>query len=243
LNEKKIEETGMHIKQVIAALGVIFISWGAHASVIVRNFDFEGTGTVADRDGWSFVRPEAGTPGQANASTGEGVLQAQSRLSGADKMQFVVKNLAVAPAPAAGQTWDTIEFRLRQLEDNGSGAPGTPLATVDTTSTLLYLNDYGVAANNLSFGSLDSSAYYSSTTADANGWVTYTVDLGQYLTNNAMTLDGNMPRIRIDPLAKATTGRWGEVDYVTVTSIPEPATLGLIAGAGIGILFLRRLHL
>jgi hypothetical protein len=78
----------------------------------------------------------------------------------------------------------------------------------------------------------EASAYYS---FDGLAWTAIT-------ENNSMDLTGSVYRVRMlydtDDMAASD---YLDVDYLTVThTIPEPATLGLLAVMGGGALFIRR---
>jgi len=85
----------------------------------------------------------------------------------------------------------------------------------------------------------------STTPAIANTYTSLgTASLSLNYDNTAATV-GNWVALRIErtdvadaPLAKWNSTAW--IDDVTVTAIPEPATLGMVALFGGGILFIRR---
>lgn len=190
-------------------------------------------------DGWSRSA-EFTTFQQATASTGEGVLQARN-----DTVATAIDpKLFVNPGTLsldAGQSWDTIEFRMRPLEDD-AGTPGTPQAFT-VSGTLLSATVVGVGFQNfqgLGSGSAATSAFWSQTT-EADGWNTFVFNLGDYMDANS--IDKTTAQInasRFDPIRNAGgVDKWVEIDYFKFTAVPEPSASLLVLGS-LGFLALRR---
>lgn len=219
------------LRVVVAAI----LSAQFAAGVTVVNEDTFTTTT----EGWT-QNGDFTTFKQATASTGEGVLQVRNGTAGSANDPKLFVNPGTLSLPT-GQSWDAIEFRMRQLVDDG-GSPGAPQSFV-VSGTLLSATVVGEGFQ--SFQGIGSgnaaTAPFWSQVAEADGWYTFTFDLGGYMDANS--IDKTTAQIsdsRFDPIGNASgLGKWVEVDYLQFTSVPEPGSSVLLLGA-LGLLALRR---
>ncbi len=190
------------------------------AQIAVRDYNFS---TPGDAEGWTAIKYEAGALGQAVASSGEGALQVRMLSSGSpgdvDMQLFANPGTAALPI---GSTWESVKFRVRQLHDDGTGAPGTP-QIFNLAGTIMLFTLGGSGRNVGGF----NAPHWSATTQDADGWIEYSFDLAQYIANNSLT-HTNITSVRLDVIGdQVNYGKWAQVDYfrllATVPRSTEPA--------------------
>ena len=189
---------------------------------VYKEYSFE---TPSDTENWGANNVESNTFSQAFASGGEGVLQVRQSTNGFEDVQFY--NNTDAQTIGSKRNWDTFEFRIRQLKDDGADAPGVPRSFV-FTGTILYLPGYDGAARNL--GQIGETEYWWRYPADTNGWTVFTFDFAQYIADNGISPNADITNIRLDPIGSLakTAGDWAQVDYFKITATPQPPPAGTL---------------
>ena len=183
---------------------------------VFAEYTFETAGVT---DGWSVNNPEAGTFAQAAASSGEGVLQVRQQTNGTEDVQLYANPGTLSIG--SKRSWDTFEFRIRQLKDDGTGQPGAP-RSFHSGGTILLITGYNGGAIN--FSAIGNSPYWWRQPADTNGWSVFTFDFAQYLSDNGLSENADFTQIRLDPSGSSTltVGDWSQIDYFRLTATPQP---------------------
>lgn len=131
--------------------------------------------------------------------------------------------------PSVGETWSTVEFRVRETEDLASGGG------------VVAFNNIGivVAVSGTGAGTFPNSA---TAVASGDGFYTVTQDISSFGS-------GAITTFRVDPIGGAssnsnsqTADNVFEVDYIRISDtsvIPEPSSWSLFA-LGTGLVALRR---
>lgn len=126
-----------------------------------------------------------------------------------------------ALSPAAGQTFDSLEFRVRETTGAGVVVPA-----FDQGGLIFIANGAIIVApggTTPDFAAVASGEGFFTVTADISA-------LGSDPINN----------IRLDPIGgPGTAGNTFEVDFIRINTIPEPGSLALL-GLGGAILLRRR---
>jgi hypothetical protein len=201
----------------------IFSLVSAASAAIVAAYEFN---TDTDQEGW-VAPPSLNTSGLT--ATG-GFL---SGVASSNDPQLV--NNTASITIGSGQTWDRIEFRVRE---NQNEVPVGPLTTFNPTGLIININNAG-GTTPPSVGLLVSSP--ASFTAVDSGDNFYTVTIGiSGFTGSTIS------SLRLDPIGGAasnsnseTNGNAFEVDFIRVHAIPEPSAF-LLGGLGLTALLRRR---
>ncbi|HAV13868.1 MAG TPA: hypothetical protein DCX06_10325 [Opitutae bacterium] len=218
----------MNIPQIfVSSLLIAGLSYSVSAGTVLE-YTFDTTTDGVTQNG------QFQTFGQATASTSEGVLQ--GRLNSSSPFDAQISLNPGTLTLGGGETWDTIEFRIRQLADN-TGTPGAPQA-IDYASTLLSVTLSVGGFQNLG---LFNTTYYTEVT-QADGWSLFTVDLATYLVDNSFAANAEITSSRFDPIGSpAQAGNWVEVDYIAFNSVPEHGTYALLGGLiALGFVAIKR---
>lgn len=113
---------------------------------------------------------------QATNATDEGVLRARnSTVGSANNPETFVNAGTLSIAP--GQSWDAIEFRMKQLRDNG-GFPGSPqgFAVSGALPTATVIGSRCRNFRGLGLGDIESAPFWSQG-KQADGWNALIFDL------------------------------------------------------------------
>lgn len=219
----------MKIKTYLS-LGLLAMTCSATTAATVA-FEFNGTN---DTEGWAGNNVTGLTTQTTTVgSGGEGVLTATSV---GNDVQLNSGSMALA----AGETWQSVEFRFRQLDT--TGAP----ASFRSSGALIILqiaggsSNMGTMVNPLTTtaagtGSMAGDTFGFSIANDgADEWRLATITFAAAPTSAS----SNITNIRFDPVGNSTLWNF-EVDYVRATSVPEPSSTALL-GLAFGGFMLRR---
>lgn len=180
------------------------------SAAVVGNFQFNDDGVF---DGWNANN----TP---NAAVSGGTLNGTA--SGNDPQ------LLLNPAGlTTTDGWDTLEFRVRETQDE---APAGLVSEFNPTGVVVIISTTLSPNNSLSFVSVDSG----------DGFFTVTADISSLGT-------ADITNIRVDPIGGAsgnsnsqTDGNFYEVDFITISEVPEPSSLALIGLGSLAMIRRRR---
>ena len=204
------------MKKIRYAAWLLTVALSAQAG-IYQAWEFNSPG---DEEGWVGNGNISGLTQATDIDSVNGVLTAAD-VTGNDPF-ITISSLGLTPT--AGQTWDTVVIRLRTLNDN-PGAAGVDSEPFVEAGTRFGFNGIGYAP-------LGTSHPLITIETETDDWRIVTIDLSG---NGTTTLNS----IRFDPQGDLATRNF-EIDYMRVNVVPEPATLGLIAGMGGALLFIRR---
>lgn len=208
---------------MLAAAGLSLVVGSSASAVIIGDFQFDVDG---DTQGWVDRGLGSGNPGLTAAG---GFLT--STVTGNDPQLVNGNDLTLG----AGQTWDTVTFRIRETQDGVAPdvGPAGPIG-YDSVGSILSINEgapVSLVAN---------SAGAFSATDSGDGFFTVVVDISSF---TGLTIDS----LRFDPIGGAasnsnsqTAGNTYEIDFIEVAAVPEPASLALIGLGGIAMLGRRR---
>lgn len=181
-------------------------------AAVIASYDFN---TGSDTEGWTSLAV-TGLTTSAGFITGTA--------SGNDPQ--LLKN-AGSLTVGAGQTWDTVVFRVREFDDASGkyiGSEGAP--TFNTTGLIVQVNTTIISSG---FTVIASGDNFHTITTDISGLA------AAEITN-----------IRVDPIGGAfsnsgaeTNGNTFEVDFIRINAVPEPAS-ALLGGLGMLMLLRRR---
>ncbi|MDF7799293.1 PEP-CTERM sorting domain-containing protein [Pontiellaceae bacterium B1224] len=212
------------MKRMVLLLGAVLMSTGlAHANLVV-NGGFEdpanaGTNNDQNPNGWSVFETDLGTnPGRQVRTRSS----SPAPYEGALALQFNAGN-----SDPVGQIWQTVtttagqeygfEMWAATFRDSESN-PGNIM------NLKVELRD-GTGTNGTVLASFDTAGTVTTT------WQQFT---------DTVTASSSALTIHISDITSDTAGNDVDLDNVSLVAIPEPATLGLIAVFGGGILFIRR---
>jgi len=210
----------------IASMSVTMVN-----AAIVETWNFN---TATDTEGWTGNPDLTDPPIQDTSINGvDGVLTISGGAQTNNPQLFYTNNIV----PGAGQaSWEKVVFRVRQLD-----ASGTASQTWDQRGTTMLVNPPG--ATGVSGGQIktDGTANYT-ITAELDNSLLVELDISGSGGLNSLGSD-DIFTIRFDPIGhSANVGHNYELDYVELSAIPEPATLGLVMAFG-GVLLIMRRHL
>lgn len=199
---------------IIAGLALMWLA-PATSAALAAAWEFN---TDANTEGWT-------TPPSLNITgltTTGGVLRGTAS-NNDPQLKLDSINITVG----AGETWDRIEFRVRETQNE---APG---GTVSFNATGL------VAVVNVSSPPLITLATGFTGVSSGNGFFTITLDISSF--GSVAIKD-----LRLDPIGGAisnsnseTNGNTFEVDYIRAYTVPEP-TAALFGALGLITLIRRR---
>ena len=182
-------------KSIVVGVVAVFLSgMAAQANV---NWEFN---TLGDLEGWDI------TPFASN-SLPDGI-EVTNAVSGSEIVLTAPTMLAGDPGvlnlstnSAAGEYWNTLEIRARQLD----GVGGSPVPWDSGAGTVVVLNSAVISYT------VGGSGW--DTTTEANEWIVTTLSLPTVGTNDITYL-------RVDPVPGA--GESFEIDYIRLTTSATP---------------------
>lgn len=206
------------MKKAIAAAALAAMTLSAQAAVVV-NEDFENVPGLAS-SGWTFIN--ASTPGGVTSGWFQGTttyFDAQSGVS----TSFAAANFNNTAAGGTISSW-----LLTPTFDASRGA-----------TVSFYLRAAGEGyADQVNFGFINADGSFNSlplTTVNPvpdSDWTLYTATVGAAAFDTA--------RFAFQYVGTSDTANFVGLDSVTVTDVPEPASLALIAGGLLGLGAMRR---
>jgi hypothetical protein len=226
------------MKKIIMVTVVALIASVSVANIVVTNFEFNGSGTTsAARQKWS-VNLTTDVPDVAGLITGvkaatsiDGsttVLTATSTLGLDYKLYYRGADIAL---PVAATGWDKLEIRIRQLT-NGVPVNFTAAGTIVDGVTGGFMTIAGIPVASGTSGGNPVTV----TTDTVGKWVVVTYDLSAELATAKFKQN-----FRLDPYQGANTNF--EIDYIRLTAIPEPATVGMVGLGALVTLLIRRFRM
>jgi len=202
------------MKKYMIPLTLLLAAYGAQAASFNHEFN-----TPSDVEGWTANNITGLTTQTTTVGAGgEGVLTAAS--VGND----VQLNSGVF-ALGAGETWQSIEFRFRQLGTDGQPASFRPVGALILLQIAGGSANMGALANPLDTTATGGGAMtgdtFGFTIADdgaaVDGWRIATITFA----NAPITASSDITNIRFDPVGNST--QWNfEVDYVRGIALPIP---------------------
>jgi hypothetical protein len=209
------------MKKAFAAIALSAMAMSAHAGLtITENFD-NVYGLTAK--GWSGINTSTGASanGWYQGVTGEGFFGPQASAG------YAAINYTVGDATGTIDNWllspvfdatggATVTFYLRGAADDGY---------FDKVKFGFWLNGTFVNATS---GSISAVA----TTVPTDGWTQYTATLS--------SKTAGMARFGVEYVSDYATANYVGLDSVTITSVPEPASLALLAFGALGLGIARR---
>ncbi len=223
------------MKKILTMCLLASFAVAASADVLtVANADFQGGKDAAlDPTSWVSTDPwgcnyvwdadEAGKP------AGKTVLALMETNNTAIVQQTITDNNPAVFAETYGEWTIGFEYGWRTDTEGGDADILVSLIDLATGDTLasdtltLLVRDPAVYNSYESIGTASLSLNYDNTAATVGNWVALRIERTD---------------VADAPVAKWNSTAW--IDDVTVTAIPEPATLGMVALFGGGILFIRR---
>ena len=209
----------------------VAVAFSTSASIVVRDWQFN---TPGDTEGWTGQSWTVNNLKIATAQGGtESVLTCDNLQNQGDTKIYWPSDTTSLPGGAT--SWDKLTYRIRQIDTDGT----TPQAFDDGgTIALLSPGPFGNVAPIPT--ATDAGATPPVTvTSQADEWLLIEWDISAY------TADFN-GGIRVDPVTGVDDGDPGtniylknfEIDYVTLTAVPEPGVVGLLVLGG--LLLLRK---
>ncbi len=214
----------------LMACGALVASIGQASLVKEWNFN-----TAGDVEGWTLTGSAHANyaPMQATSiDNTTGIMKMTGPLvTGAglqDPQYNYAPDMTLASFGAQYTGWDKIVFRVRHIAVGGAASAawsiGGTTAIINATLPNTATGTYGPG------GAATAITYVE----QADNWLLCTWNISDELA-------ANITNIRLDFLGNAVNiGKNMEVDYIQLYAIPEPATLGMVAAMGAGLLFIRR---
>jgi hypothetical protein len=232
------------MKKIMIAGLVELLAFVSMADIVVKEFDFNTVGSdVAARQDWSANKTTDMTTGNGfvdlqvtNAIQGTETVLTTADIDSADvKLYYRGADIVL---PGGATSWGTMEIRMRQTDmvnPVGFSKTGTLIAyggsgSLFGTSGPLVANFPTTASGTL--GSDPTVPY--TVTSQANEWEVFSFDLSALGTNPIKA------GWRLDPVQNVD-GNF-EIDYIKITAVPEPATIGLLGFGALFAALIRRLR-
>jgi hypothetical protein len=205
---------------------------------IVAELDWDASsgllGVTANGTGFALTTDLTSTTG-IDGSTG---VLTSGDISLDPQLQFGATSLSSVALPAGFVSWDSLEFRFRQISGNPDlTAPidntGVDPVVFDPNGTLLITSVAGVTQGTTA--NAPGSPLTSAEDPEGAGWTIWTFDLSGVASTD------NVGLTRFDPIGN-NPGRNFEVDFVRLNAVavPEPSSLALVGVCGFTMLGRRR---
>ncbi len=195
------------IRTALLTTAAVLAASTAAGAALVQSFEFDTPGDTEGFNGANVTGPLVVAGGLLTGTT----------VSGGGDPQLInpATSGRVNLTPAMGETFDRIEFRVRELEGV------TPVNTFSSAGLFVALNSAGFNGN------APTAGLYSAA-ADGEYFIV-TVDISSYAGTLPVT------SIRLDPIGGPdAAGNTFNVDYIRIfdtAPIPEPTSaLGIMAG-------------
>jgi hypothetical protein len=226
------------MKKIIMATVAALIASVSMANLVVKEFNFDGSGTSATaRENWGADSMTVNLPDGANITglkaavsiDGSTTVLTATTTKGLDyKLYYRGTDIAL---PGAATGWDKLEIRLRQI-----GTGGTAVDFVNGGTLMDGVTGGFLVGANIPIASGTAGGSPVTVTKDTvNKWMVVTYDLSAELTTAKFKTN-----FRLDPFQGIGTNF--EVDYIRLTAIPEPATVGMLGLGALVTLLIRRLR-
>ncbi|MEO8350809.1 MAG: PEP-CTERM sorting domain-containing protein [Chthoniobacteraceae bacterium] len=227
-------------RPLLAALFTFSTGLVATSGAAEFSFDFN---TIGDTEGWDASMAPANAVVTGFTATTDidgtaGVLTS----SDIDIDPQIIRGAANAILLPAGETWSSMVIRFRQLSGNPQDV-GTTSAPYAESGTILFFNssldNFGIGpvtnVTNFGTGAYSGDLYFMTLTPEASGdWQVMNLDF-----SDAPILGSeDFTSIRFDPVGNDAARNF-EIDYIRVTSIPEPGS-AIFTLVGLAGLALRR---
>ncbi len=217
------------VRSAIALVALLALALSASAGMVVRDWQFN---TPGDNEGWTASSWTVKNLHVAAAVSGsETVLTCENLQNQADpKLYWPSDDIAL---PAGATSWESLTYRIRQI-----GTDGVTPVPFDIAGTIAVYAAGGLP---------NIAPIATATNAEATPPVTVEAQAGEWLliTWDLTAYDGTINGgTRTDPVGGTVAdgeilGNF-EIDYVTLTAVPEPATLALLACGALALLRKRR---
>lgn len=195
----------------LASLIALPLLSGVASAAIVYQAEFN---TAANKQGWTTNTniTVAGTTADGDSLNG---------IASSGDPRITNSSLSVSLSPP-NTSWESLIFRVRETADSPAG----PVTTFDPTGLVVQFNGSSSA------GFLYSAAGSFSAVSSGDDFFTVTVNVSALPANTVVTT------VRLDPIGGTDAGNNSfEIDFIRITAVPEPASLGLL---GLGGLFMGR---
>ncbi len=227
------------VRQIVVVVAVLAAAQFAQASVIVKEWSFN---TLGDKEGWTGANLSTPALTVAAAISGTEIVLQGATGTNTDPRILYPNTEPAIPLPGWATTWESFVIRVRQL-DAKPDVSGVASQAWNATGTLLAINSNSTTVipnNNITQGGRVTQ------TTQADNWQIFTINLVGFsntVFDAASSSLSTITSIRFDPIGGTGSENKGfEVDYIRLTAIPEPGTVGLVV-AGLFLAALRRRHM
>ncbi len=198
-----------------AALVSLFLAPLASAATLIAGYEFNANGVD---EGWT------GTNVTGLTTTGGFI---QGTAAGNDPQ---LRNNAANLTIGSGQTWDSVVFRVREIQNEDPAGTVTEFNATGLVIMVNYVTVPLAQVNDIAkFTAVESGDGFFTVTADISGITATTLH-----------------ELRVDPIGGAasnsnseTNGNTFELDFIRVYAVPEPSS-ALLGGLGVLALLRRR---
>jgi len=224
------------IKRYIALLTFAALAMTSQAALMtLNNADFEtDPANAAVVSGWDELLGSGSATlerfsTQANLTTGTKALAIQSRDGNILQQAFLTSEVVAGDYPLGF----TVEFDYGWRNENTTSPMSIQVALINLTATTDVNAPVIISSQTVDFGLGDVDA--------SNVWSTLGIDHQVSLVDSSLAGDaGDTLGLAFIVVGANSYSPTAWIDNVSVNTIPEPATLGMVALFGGGIVFIRR---